>query len=160
MVQIDGSQRHVYIKLSDNNQLQEVLHSTGGQVEYKHTNGVISTVRVEIAGLGTRRVRIANLPPETPEKVIRTIMGRYGEVKDVQAETWARFYRYKVANGIRIVVMTLAKHIPSNITIAGHRALVSYEGQPMTCYRCQETGHFHYACPMRQRTGTCLNDNW
>jgi len=45
-----------------------------------------------------------------------------------------------------------SKHIPSNITIAGHRALVSYEGQPMTCYRCHETGYFHQACSMRQRT--------
>jgi len=88
-----------------------------------------------------------------PEEVIRTIMTRFGEVKDVQAETWARFYLYKVPNGVRIAVMTLSKHIPSNITIAGHRALVSYEGQPMTGYRCHETGHFHQACPMRQRTG-------
>jgi len=102
-------------------------------------------VRVETAGLGTRRVRTANVLPEVPEEVIRTIMARYGEVKDVQAQTCARFYRYKVANGVRIAVMTLAEHIPSNITIAGHRALVSYEGQPMTCYRCHETGHFHQA---------------
>jgi len=97
----------------------------GGQAEYRHTNGEISIVRVEIADLGTRRVRIANLPPEMPEEVIRTIMNRYREVKDVQAETWARFYRRKVANDVRIAVMMLAKHILSNITIAGHRALVS-----------------------------------
>jgi len=151
IVQIDGSQRHVYIKLRDNNRLQQVLHLTGGQAEHRHTNGEISMVLVETEGLGTRRFRIANLPPEVPEEVIRTIMARYGEVKDVQAETWARFYRYKVANGVRIAVMTLAKHIPSNITIAGHRALVSYEGQPMTCYRCHETGHFHEACPVRRK---------
>jgi len=79
-------------------------------------------------------------------------MTKYGEVKDVQAETWACFYRYKVANDVRIAVMTPVKHIPSNITLAGHRALVSYEGQPMTCYRCHETGDFQQACPMRQRT--------
>jgi len=30
MVQIDGSQRHVYIKLCDSNRLQQVLHWTGG----------------------------------------------------------------------------------------------------------------------------------
>jgi len=28
----------------------------------------------------------------------------------------------------------------------------------MTCYRCHETGHFHHACPMRQRTGEKWND--
>ena len=67
MVQIEGLQRHVYIKLRDNNRLQQVLHLTGGQAEYRHTSGEISMVRVETAGLGTRRDRIANLPPEVPE---------------------------------------------------------------------------------------------
>jgi len=55
-------------------------------------------VRVETASVGTRRVRIANLPPEMSEEVIRTIMARYREIKEVQAETWARIYRYKVVN--------------------------------------------------------------
>ena len=89
LVQIDGPQRHVYIKLRESDRLRQVLHMKGGQVEYRH-NGEILKVRVETAGLGTRRVRIANLPPEVPEEVIRTMMARYGEVKDVQAETWSR----------------------------------------------------------------------
>ena len=67
MVQIDGPQRQVYIKLRDNNRLQQMLHFTGGQAEYRHTNGEISMVRVGTAGLGTRIIRIANLPPEVPE---------------------------------------------------------------------------------------------
>jgi len=53
-------------------------------------------------------------------------MATYEDVKDVQAETWSRIYRYKVANVVRIAVMVLAKHIPSNITTAGDRVLVSY----------------------------------
>ena len=80
-------------------------------------------------------------------------MARYGEVKDVEAETWSRIYRYKVSNGVRVAVMKLAKHIPSNITIAGHRVLVSYEGQPMAYDRCHKTDHFHQACPMGRTTG-------
>jgi hypothetical protein len=34
------------------------------------------------------------------------------------------------SNGIRIVNITLNKHITLYLTIAGHRALVSYDGQP------------------------------
>jgi len=33
-----------------------------------------------------RRVRIANLPPEVPDSAIRMVLGRYGEVKEVQEE--------------------------------------------------------------------------
>ena len=51
MVQIDRPKRHAYIKFCDNNRLQDVLHLTGRQVEYRHTNGEISIVRLETAGL-------------------------------------------------------------------------------------------------------------
>jgi hypothetical protein len=40
---------------------------------------------------------------------------------------------------------------PSHITVVGNRVLVSYGGQPMTCYGCNETGHLCQVCPMRQR---------
>jgi hypothetical protein len=52
MVQIDGPKRHVYIKFRDDSRIQDVLHSTRGQTEYRHTNGKISMVRMETVGLG------------------------------------------------------------------------------------------------------------
>jgi len=36
---------------------------------------------------------------------------------------------------------------------AGYRELVSYEGQPTTCFGCCETGHFNQICPKRRRVG-------
>ena len=35
---------------------------TQGTAEYKHTSGEASIVRTEMAGRGTKRVRIENLP--------------------------------------------------------------------------------------------------
>lgn len=49
------------------------------------------------------------------------------------------------------MVITL-KQVPSHLTIAGYRVLISYEGQPMTCYRSNKTGHLIHACALRQRT--------
>jgi hypothetical protein len=65
MVSIDGPKRHVYIKFRDSNRLQEVFNMTRGRAEYRH-NGEISIVRIETAGMGMRRVRIANPPPPPP----------------------------------------------------------------------------------------------
>jgi len=64
---------------------------------------------------------------------------------------WSKAYRYSVSNVILIVVIALTKYIPSHMTIAGNRFLVSYEGQPMTCYGCGDTGHLYQFCPKRRR---------
>ena len=62
MFQIDGARRHVYIKLSTNDHAKEIIKNTAGQMSYKDDNGEISTVRIELAGMGTRKIRIADLP--------------------------------------------------------------------------------------------------
>ena len=47
--------------------------------------------------------------------------------------------------------MVLTKHVPSHLVIAEQRVLISYDGQPTTCYGCGETGHIYPTCPRRQR---------
>jgi hypothetical protein len=131
--------------------MQELLASTKGQAEYRHTNGEISKVRIEPVVLGMRKIRIACLPPEVHETTLRIVLGKSGEIRDIQGETWSNAYRYPVANGIRIAMLNLAQHIPSSINVAGFRALISYEGQPTTCYGCNEIGHLYIVCPHRKR---------
>jgi len=82
--------------------------------------GVIAIVRIEMTGMGTRRVRIANLPPEVSEGTIRAALGPYGDVKSIQEETWSKAYRYAVANGIKVAMIRLTKNLPSHMTIAGN----------------------------------------
>jgi hypothetical protein len=62
-------------------------------------------------------------------------------------------YRYPVSNGIRQVTIILTKHIPSYLTVAENRILLSYEGQPTTPYACGETGHTLQNCPKRRNKG-------
>jgi hypothetical protein len=47
MVQIVGTRRQVYIKFTDFQYVQDLLHSTTGQSEYKHDNGEISQVKIK-----------------------------------------------------------------------------------------------------------------
>ena len=74
---------------------------------YKHGTGEISRVKVNIAGMGTKRIRIAGLSPEVRETTIRESRSKYGEIANIQNETRAAAYRYKVSNFIKVVELKL-----------------------------------------------------
>jgi hypothetical protein len=76
----------------------------------------------------------------------------YGKVGDIKYEMWSQACHYRVSNGILIVHIEFSEHIPSRLTIGGYRALVSYDGQPTTCYVCKVSGHLTQHCPGKQRT--------
>ena len=125
MIQIDGRRRRVFIKFTNGIRMHRLLQDTAGTQEFKHDTGELSQVNISIAGMGFRKVRIANLPPEVPDRTIRDNLAKYCEVKDIKEELWTKAYRYKVSNGIRIVEMNLKLHLPSHMIIVGHRVLVS-----------------------------------
>jgi hypothetical protein len=164
MVQVDGPKRQVFIKFSDSDKMQTIVQDTLGTAEYRHDTGEISQVKIEFAGMGRRRIRIANLPPETPDSKIRTTLAKYGEIADISEEKWSKAYRYQVSNGVRIAHITLTRHVPSVINIDGVRALITYEGQPVTCFGCGETGHQYQGCTkkrnLRQQTQQSNTASW
>jgi hypothetical protein len=87
--------------------MQGFIRTTQGQLEFHHENDELSLVPVDIAGLGLRRVRIANLPAELPDRILRETMSKYGTVKGISKESWSKAYRFPVSNGFRIVELRL-----------------------------------------------------
>ena len=55
--------------------MYDLLTETQGQKDFRHDNGEISKVRIEAVGLGLRRVRVANLPQEVADRMIKTALG-------------------------------------------------------------------------------------
>jgi hypothetical protein len=64
MLQIDGSKGHVHINFRNNVRMEDVFHLTEDQVDNRHNNVEISTVRIVTAEMGTRTLRIANFSPD------------------------------------------------------------------------------------------------
>jgi hypothetical protein len=110
MIQIDGPRRRVYIKFNDSERALFVLNETDGRGEFHHDTGELSVVYIEWAGMGVRRIRIANLQPEVTERTIMGALSPFGEVMEVHEDSWSNAYRYPVSNGVRIVVTKLKKH--------------------------------------------------
>jgi hypothetical protein len=154
MIQIDGIKKQVFVKLTDKEYMKTIIYDTKGRGECRYDTGEIFPVEISVAGMGYKKIRIANLPPEIVDDTVRDALAPFGKVLNIQNEMWAITYRYTVQNGVRQITMTLAQHIPSHLVIAEQRVLVSYDGQPTTCYGCGETGHIYPTCPRRQRRTT------
>jgi len=81
MIQISGPLRQVFIKFVTAERIQSIIPNILGQKEYRHENGELSIVKLELAGMIVRRVRLAGLPPEVKESVLRDAILQYGDVK-------------------------------------------------------------------------------
>jgi hypothetical protein len=125
MIQIDGIKIQVYVKLTDKDYMLSIINSTGGQGEYKYHTGEISLVEIAVAGMGYKKIRVENLPPEVLEDALQATLAPFGQVLNIQNEMCARTYRYTVANGARQVNMMLTKHVPSHLVNVGQRVLIS-----------------------------------
>jgi hypothetical protein len=86
--------------------------------------------------------------------VIGRAMHKFGTVQQITDEEWSNAYRYKVGNRTRLVMVDLNKHIPSQLFIDAYRALISYAGQPVTCYVCNEADHLAQECSRRSHQQT------
>jgi len=100
MIQIDGIKRQVFIKFVDNESVHALLRDTSRRVEWKYPNGELSIVNIDMAGMGTKRIRVANLPPEVPNHIHLKSLPLFGKVLNIHAEMWVKISRTRVKWGL------------------------------------------------------------
>lgn len=158
-IKLEGFQpepRGIFMKFTDDVICQELIENNNGRQRIKLGDGSFCNIIIEHAGTGLRKIRLLRLPFEITDKEIANQMKSYGEVESVDYEYWSSKWhtngappkRYK--NGGRIVSIRLKRHVPSFIRIAGHRALVTYNGQPKTCSYCASPEHLIAECEKKR----------
>ena len=83
--------------------------------------------------MGRRRVRVANLPSDVPDRLLKDTMSKHGDVKHVTEEKRTRIYtsKYPVSNGIQLVELEIKQHIPSHMLIVGYLSHSRATQQPV-----------------------------
>jgi hypothetical protein len=107
MIQIDDPRWRVYIKFNESERALFVLNETDVRGEFHHDTGEFSVVHIEWAGMGVRRIRMDNLPPEVTDRTTMGALSPFGEAMEVHEDSWSKAYRYPVSNGVHIVVTKL-----------------------------------------------------
>lgn len=158
-LQLNGITRQIYIKCKTATTVDTIIRDTNGESFFVHEGGHRSRLTIDSAGMGIRYIKVYNLPTEVPNHNIGLHLEPYGHVLDIIDDVWSGQFRYAVPNGVRTVKIALKKHIPSYQDIAGHRVLITYAGQPITCALCHVTGHLRADCP-KQRKRTSDTPTW
>jgi len=86
MIQIDGIKWQVYVKLTDKDYMLSIINSRGGSGAYTHHTGEITRLEIAVAGMGYKKLRIENLPPEVLDDTLRVTLAPFGQVLGIQNE--------------------------------------------------------------------------
>ena len=109
----------------------------------------LETASVEIAGstvfLGDCEnrlvlVKIYEAPVELPDTIV--IGHHYGRILSFRRNKILQF----IENGVRTARMSLSRHIPSIINLAGEYVHVWYPNQPKMCRNCRANDHLAKDC--------------
>ena len=87
-------------------------------------------------------VKLYEAPAELPDTALIGRLNHYGRVLSFRRDKIAQF----IDNGVRTARMSLCRHIPSTINLAGEFIRVWYPSQPKTCRNCGSEDHLVKDC--------------
>lgn len=96
---------------------------------------------------GSRRlqfVTVYDTPHELPDSALEHRLSRYGRVYSSRRGMIQGYS--EVFNGLRHLRMDLKSHIPCFLRFGKYQVRVKYDGQPITCRRCNSRDHLYKDC--------------
>lgn len=87
-------------------------------------------------------VKLYEAPAELPDTALIGRLNHYGRVLSFRRDKLTQF----IDSGVRTARMSLSRHIPSTINLAGEFIRVWYPSQPKTCRNCGSEDHLVKDC--------------
>ena len=108
-------------------------------------------------------LRVHWLPLYYDHSILRTVFSLYGQILDIGMMR-ASHEKVTVLNGVRQVTLkvdeVMKQRIPHLIKFpSGQCCLVTMQGRPPYCLKCQEVGHIRSRCPTNNRSFAGLFKN-
>ena len=99
----------------------------------------------------TITINVLGVPYQLSNAAVRNKLTKYGRVQNIRRG----YYRDmpEVENGVRHVQMEMLSPVPSYIQFGSKSFQARYNGQALTCRKCDKTGHHASACG----TPRCFN---
>lgn len=144
-VQANLSRGVTYVEVDTEEYALEVveLHDRKHEVKYNDYKFLVPLYMED----GTTQVRVHDLPPQMDNELIKSEMGRFGEVLAIKDEVWDATSPLKgIKNGVRTIRIRIHEQIPSYVNIAGHFTLITHKNQIITCRHCCKPVHIGLSC--------------
>lgn len=110
------------MKFSEIKTCTEIVEKLEGEGKIRLENGSTAKLKITLASIGFKKLRIFRLPFEISNNNIKFCLLEYGEIISVDDEYWSRDFAptpVLVRNGTRSIKCFLKNHVPYFIIVKG-----------------------------------------
>lgn len=142
-IQFCISKSQVIIEVESAALAEELIEQHNEQHSVEHDN---KQYKIPVRSIDNAiEVKVHDLAPHMPNRLIAKQLSQYGEVLSVKDDTWKEFFP-GMPNGVRSVRIVLKKPIPSYVIVENDTAYVKYQNQIRTCRHCVRALHVGKSC--------------
>ena len=98
-------------------------------------------------------IHVFDFPFEGPDAAVEVALKAFGSVRGTRKQTYVG--NRAVFTGTRLVSLVIERAVPRFLQIDGYRCRIWYNGQPLVCNLCAQSGHKSADCPNKDKCRKC-----